>query len=175
MLRCWRSECRIAGTAFRMADLRALITELGYADVRTLLNSGNVVFSGRSASAQDAAVRIQDALARKLAVKVRVLVVTAAELSLVIAENTLLQVADNPSRLLVAVLSDPSHRSKLLPLLKKNWGKDALGIGSRAAYLWCSEGVIASELNAAVNRALGEAVTSRNWATILKLRALAAG
>ena len=48
-------------------------------------------------------------------------------------------------------------------------------MGPRAAYLWCIDGVIASKLNAAVNKLLGEEVTSRNWATILKLQAMLDG
>ena len=49
-----------------MAELRALIEGLGYGDVRTLLNSGNVVFSASAATAGNAASRIEEALAKKL-------------------------------------------------------------------------------------------------------------
>jgi uncharacterized protein (DUF1697 family) len=73
----------------------------------------------------------------------------------------------------VALLRDPADRAKLVPLSRQDWGKDALGVGTRAAYLWCAEGLIASRLNEAVSRLLGDGVTSRNWATILKLRAMA--
>ena len=52
------------GTAKRvaMAELRALVEELGYSEVRTLLNSGNVVFSAAKAEPRKAALRIQAAL-----------------------------------------------------------------------------------------------------------------
>jgi uncharacterized protein (DUF1697 family) len=156
-----------------MADLRALFEGLGYGDVRTLLNSGNVVFSTRAA-ASAAATRIEKALAADLGVSALVTVLTAAELAAAIADNPLLEVADDHSRLLVAVLRNQADRPKLLPLLKQNWSKEVMAIGKRVAYLWCAEGILVSRLAEAVNRVLGDAVTARNWATMMKLHALAA-
>ena len=158
------------GNRISMAALRGLVSGLGYGDVRTLLNSGNVVFTVPKAAPRDAASRIEKALAAEVGISARVTVLSSAEIATVIEENPLLKYADNPSRLLVALLKDPADRAKLVPLSKQDWGKDALGMGTRAAYLWCAEGVIASRLNEAVNRLLGNGVTSRNWATILKLR-----
>jgi uncharacterized protein (DUF1697 family) len=163
------------GKRVTMIALRSLVENLGYGEVRTLLNSGNVVFSAPKAAARDAASRIENALAAVVGFSARVTVLSAAELATVIEENPLLKIADNPSRLLVALLKDPADRLKLAPLSKQDWGKDALGVGTRAAYLWCAEGIIASKLNESVNRLLGDRVTSRNWATILKLRDMMAG
>jgi uncharacterized protein (DUF1697 family) len=162
------------GNRIAMADLRELLGGLGYTEVKTLLNSGNAVFSSPRASAQDAAARIGKALAAKLEVPGRVVVLSAAEMDLVIAENPLQKIAVNPSRLLVAVWGAPSDRAKLVPLTKQEWGAEALGLGSRAAYLWCAEGIIVSELSKAVNKALRDSVTSRNWSTMLKLQAMLA-
>jgi uncharacterized protein (DUF1697 family) len=77
--------------------------------------------------------------------------------------------------LLVAVFSDPTDRARLETLLEQDWAPDALAIGRRVAYLWCAGGILESRLAQAVGRALGSAVTSRNWATILKLHALTRG
>ena len=74
----------------------------------------------------------------------------------------------------MAVWGAPSDGAKLQDLAKQDWGKEALGIGSRAAYLWCADGVADSELSKAVNRALGGSVTSRNWSTMLKLQEMLA-
>lgn len=153
-----------------MADLRGLVCDLGFTDVNTLLNSGNVVFTCPKGTARESAARIEKALKSRLGVSCRVVVLSAGEFADVIARNPLLSAADDHSRLLVAVLANPSDRPKLAPLEKRDWGKDALAVGPRAAYLWCKEGLIASKLNAAVNKTLGEEVTSRNWATILKLQ-----
>ncbi len=155
-----------------MADLRTLVEALGYGDVRTLLNSGNVVFRASAATARNAAARIEETLAAKLGVSARVTMLTAAELAGIVVENPMLEVADDPSRLLVAVLSDPTDRAKLEPLLEQAWAPDALALGRRVAYVWCAGGILESRLAQAVGRALGSAATSRNWATILKLHAL---
>jgi uncharacterized protein (DUF1697 family) len=154
-----------------MADLRALFADLGYGDVRTLLNSGNVVFSGPGA-APGAAARIEAALAQRLGVSARVTVLTAAELATIVAGNALLAVAGDHSRLLVAVLADRADRARLEPLTEQDWAPEALALGVRVAYMWCPDGVLASRLSAAVGRLLGDAVTARNWATVTKLHAL---
>jgi uncharacterized protein (DUF1697 family) len=156
-----------------MADLRALVHGLGYTDVRTLLNSGNLVFSAPGVSSQEAAARIEEAMPAQLGVAARVTVVTAQELADAVAANPLTDVATDPSRLLVAFLNDPAHLSRLEPLLVHDWSPDALALGQRVAYLWCAGGILASRLLQAVGRALGDAVTTRNWATVLKLHALA--
>jgi uncharacterized protein (DUF1697 family) len=155
-----------------MADLRALVESLGYTDVRTLLNSGNVVFTGPRASPGDAAARIEKAIATRLGVAARVTVLTAAEIAAAATDNPLLGVADDPSRLLVAVLADPADRSLLKRLDRRDWAPEALAVGARVAYLWCPEGVLASRLWEAVGRVLGGAVTTRNWATFTRLHTL---
>lgn len=158
-----------------MADLRALVEGLGYRDVSTLLNSGNVVFSATGRNAGNSAARIEKALAAQLSVDARVFVLSAEELAAALAENPLSHIAHDPSRFLLAVTSGGSEHAKLLPLAEQAWKPDALAIGKRVAYLWCAAGLIESRLNQAVNRTLGEGVTSRNWATMTKLLALAEG
>ncbi|MGZ4199720.1 MAG: DUF1697 domain-containing protein [Thermoleophilia bacterium] len=156
-----------------MADLRALVEGLGYGDVRTLLNSGNVVYSAPGVAPAVAAARIEEALGARLGVSARVVALSAAELAAAVADDPLSAVADNPSRLLVAVLADPASRQVLEPLLEQDWAPEAFALGAHVAYLWCPEGVIASRLSETVNRLLGDGVTSRNWTTMTKLHALA--
>ena len=154
-----------------MSDLKALVEGLGYRDVRTLLNSGNVVFSAAVAP-HAAAARIEKALAAETEVSARVTVFTAAEIATVVEENPLLEVADNPSRLLITFLRDAKDRARLAPLTKQQWDSDVLAIGTRVVYVWCASGILESRLTEAIARALGDAGTARNWATVLKLHAL---
>lgn len=153
-----------------MADLRELLEGLGYTDVRTLLNSGNAVFtsSARTVSAE----KIEAGLAKKLKVEARVTVLAAKDLATVVSENSLSSVATDASRLLVAVLFDPADRQRLLPLIEKEWGKERLVVGARAAYMWCPEGLIESRVAAELGKVLRDGVTTRNWATIQKLHAM---
>lgn len=155
-----------------MADLRALMVKLGYGNPRTLLNSGNLVFdAGREAPSRVAA-RVEEGMATKLKLPARVTVLTAADFATVVEENPLGRVADNPTRLLVAFLTNPADAKRLQPLTRQAWKPEALGLGSRAAYIWCPAGMIESPLTEAVGRVLGEATTTRNWATVTKIRAL---
>jgi uncharacterized protein (DUF1697 family) len=154
-----------------MADLRAAVMDLGYGDVRTVLNSGNVVFTAETGPAE-AAARIEEVLAGPLGVPARVVVVTAEELATAVAHNPLLDVATEPSRLLVAFLADPSCTVRLQPLLERDWAQEALALGEGVAYLWCPDGVIASRVAQAVGRALKDAVTMRNWTTVMKVSAV---
>ena len=157
-----------------MSDLKALIEDLGYTDVRTLLNSGNAVFTAARDAPAEIAARIEKALVLRVGVEARVVVLTAAETATVIAENTLLDVADQPSRLLVAVPMPGADLRNLKPLLARDWGNDAFALGKRAAYLWCADGILDSALMKSVSRALENAVTMRNWATMIKLNELLA-
>jgi uncharacterized protein (DUF1697 family) len=157
-----------------MAELRAAVEALGYGEVRTLLNSGNVVFTAPGVAPDEAAAKIEEAIAG-LGVRARVTVLTAEELAEIVAENPLREIADDPSRLLVAVLASPADRAKLAPIEAQDWAPEVLAVGRRAAYVWCAQGILAGKLFEAIDRALGNAVTSRNWATILKLHALTGG
>lgn len=156
-----------------MADLKALFEELGYRDVQTLLNSGNVAFTVPASSKGDAGARVERALIERIGVPARVTVLTAAELDAIVEENPLLSIAKDPSRLLVVVPSTMKDKAKLEPLLDEPWKPDALACGRRAAYAWCAKGVLESPLAIRIGRELRDAVTSRNWATVLKLQALA--
>jgi uncharacterized protein (DUF1697 family) len=155
-----------------MADLRALVEALGYRDCVTLLNSGNVVFSGGRGRTEGIARRIEEALVRQTGVAARVMVRSAAELSAIVEENTLGAVAGDPSRLLVAFLGARADKGRLRALTKQDWSPERLAVGRYAAYLWCPNGILAGRLPEALGQAVGAEVTSRNWATVLKLRAL---
>ncbi|MBL8113581.1 MAG: DUF1697 domain-containing protein [Acidobacteria bacterium] len=155
-----------------MADLRNVVSSLGYGNVQTLLNSGNVVFDVPKGTKHDVAARLEKAIAGSLGVSSRVTVLTADELSTVIAENTIAELASDASRLLVSLLREPGDRAKVLPLLKEVWEPDALAVGSRAVYAWCGGGILESRLASTLGRLLGDGATTRNWATLLKVQAL---
>ena len=167
----------IAGTARRvaMADIRALFARLGFRDVRTLLNSGNVVFSVPTQRRSDVRARIEKALALRLGLTSPVIILSADEVATAVRDNPLSHVATNPSRLLVLVPQVPSDVGRLKPLLKERWAPEALALGSRVAYLWCAKGVAKSPIWAAVDRALERTGTARNIATLTKTVALVEG
>lgn len=157
-----------------MADLRKLLADLGFAQVRTLLNSGNVVYDAGAVAPAEAAARIEEALVLKLGVAARVTVLSASQFAELIEQNTLAPAAD-ASRLLTLVLNNPADGRRLAPLLLQPWQPEALALGQWAAYAWCPDGVLASKVVAALGVLLGDGVTSRNWATMQKIQALLNG
>ena len=163
------------GTAKRvpMADLRELFAGLEYTGVATLLNSGNVVFTGRRETAARIETRIEEAIVGRFGFASRVTVITAAELAAVVEENSLRDAGD-PARLLIAFLKAPADRAKLEALGGRDWTPGRFALGTRAGYLWCPDGMLESPLAAEVGRLLADGVTTRSWATVLKLQALAA-
>jgi len=157
-----------------MAELRAELEKLGYEDVRTLLNSGNAVFSVPPKVKGDSVAHVEEVLEKRLRVPARVVVLTAAELAKAVDDNPLLAKAEgDPARFLVAALAEEVDRKALAALAKQNWEPDAFALGKRVAYLWCAEGILASKLLTAFNRATKDGATTRNWTTMVKLRAMA--
>jgi uncharacterized protein (DUF1697 family) len=158
-----------------MADLRTLFEELGFTGVRTVLNSGNVVFGSPARTPAAAAQAIEDALVERIGVVSRVTVLSAQELAVVVAGNPLVELSTDHARLVAFIVSGEAPRellARLAPLATQDWAPGALAIGERAAYVWCPTGVLDSAAAAAVSTLLGDATTSRNWNTLCKLHAL---
>lgn len=158
-----------------MADLRELLTDLGLREVRTLLNSGNALFLAPHGNTRQLASSIEGALRERHGFAVPVVVLTAADLQAVIAANPLPQAALDASKFLVAFACTDGTLAGAAPLREQSWAPDALALGERAAYLWCAQGVTDSRLAQAFTRATADAVTTRNWATVLKLQAAVTG
>lgn len=90
-----------------MAALAEVFVEAGYRDVRTVLRSGNVAFSADGPLRDGAAARLETAVETATGVSSSVLLLTARQLHLVAAQNPLLDVGTDPSRLFVGFTSAP--------------------------------------------------------------------
>ncbi len=163
------------GNRVPMADLRALLAGLGYGDVRTLLNSGNVVFEGASGKSARHAEAIRKALAEAMKVDVLVVVKSAGDVEAVVAENPLVRRATDPSRLLVAFTADAVALAALRPLGALVEAPEAFHVGRHAAYLWCPNGSLKSKAGEALLGRAGKDATTRNWATVGKIRQMMSG
>lgn len=153
-----------------MADRKALMADLGYANIRTLLNSGNAVFDakGKTATATHAA-NIRKTLLDNLNVDAAVVVKSAEEMKRIAAANPWAQEALDPSRLLVAFAPDAATLCGLAPIAERVQGTDRFHLGADAAYLWYPDGILESPAAEALLGKAGRAVTTRNWATVGKL------
>lgn len=154
-----------------MADLRALLESLGHTDVKSLLNSGNAVFAAPRGAAPKLAAEISAAIEKRFGFEVPVIVKSAADLDAMAAENMLATKAPDHSRLLTVFAQSPADLKSLAalkPLLATN---EAFLLGKHAAWLHCANGILESAAGEALLKA-GKSFTTRNWATVEKIRAL---
>jgi uncharacterized protein (DUF1697 family) len=156
-----------------MAELRGVLTGLGYTGVATLLNSGNAVFRAVKGTPGRHASAIAAAISNKLQIEVPVIVKSASELAVIVLENPLVTAAPNPSRLLVAFVQDAKALSGLAAIESFVVPPEHFALGRKAAYLLCPNGILGSKAGAALLGKAGRAATTRNWATVLRLQALA--
>ena len=160
-----------------MADLRAMLGSLGYQDVRTLLQSGNAVFTAAGSSAS-VATAVERAMADELKVTARVLVRTPTQLAKAIEADPFGDRAPDGSKHFLGFLDEKPSRATVsaVPQL----GDDAQTDPDEARYvdghlyLWCPNGISKSTLwQVNWDKALGTAVTLRNWNTVGRLMELA--
>jgi uncharacterized protein (DUF1697 family) len=155
-----------------MADLRALLESLGYSRVQTLLNSGNAVFDGPTAVASKLARQIQTAVLAELGVDALVIVKSAKDIAAAMDGNALTAVASDPSRLLVAFMSEAKTLAALQSMADSEWGAEQIYVGKHAAYVWCANGILEGKVAVALLKNLAQSGTTRNWSTVEKIHAL---
>lgn len=156
-------------TRVGMAPLREVFAELGFTDIKTYVNSGNVVFSGRKASLP----KVEQAIAAMCGWEVPVVLRTQDELAAVLATNPLGEIATNASRYLALFGDADVDASKAADLDPDALAPEAFAIHGREAYLWLPNGVQSSPLaKAMTEKRFGIRLTGRNWRTIEKLAAL---
>lgn len=163
------------GNRVPMAEFRALLEAQGFTDVQTLLNSGNAVFHSTRRSAATHASTICSALQERLDLNVHVVVKTASDFLAAVAENPIAPAVDQHSRFLVAFAQELSAIEALVALLPLVRAPERFVIGQYAAYLLCTRGIMESQAANALLGKAGRAVTTRNWATTLKLETLLRG
>lgn len=163
-----------AHNAVPTADLRDLLTRLGFGDVRSLLQTGNLVFqSDGSAGAQ--LERLLEAEAKKrLRLETDFFVRSGQEWRAVIKRNPFPREAvRDPAHLLVMFLKDAPDAKTVKALQAAITGSEVVRAVGKQLYAVYPDGIGRSRLtNAVIEKKLGTRGTGRNWNTILKLGAL---
>ncbi|MFY9510497.1 MAG: DUF1697 domain-containing protein [Rubrivivax sp.] len=163
------------GNRVPMAEFKTLLEDLGHTEVTTLLNSGNAVFSSAGRSTTRHAAAIAAALQHRLGVITPAVVKSAAELRTIIDANPMPPPEADQSRFLVAFAADAATLQALLPLQSLAEAPERFVVTDVAAFLHCPQGLLQSRVGEALLGKVGKTVTTRNWATVLKLHALAGG
>jgi len=158
-----------------MAAFKRLLHKLGCDEVVTLLNSGNAVVSVPDTSAAKFVATIAGALRTTFGFEVPVIVSPIRDFQAVVKGNKLITAAMNPSRFLVVFARTTEALRRLKAVPAGLTSPEHYLLGRKAAYLYCPDGISQSEAAEFILGKAGSDVTTRNWATVLKLCALSTG
>ena len=159
-----------------MADLRDCFVKAGFANAQTLLQSGNVVFSGAKKASTSLERLLEAETAKRLGLNTHFMVRTTPEWESLVAANPFPDLAaTDPARLVVMFLKDAADPKKVKALQAAITGREVVRAKGKQAYITFPDGQGKSRLtNAKIERALGTSSTGRNWNTVLKIAGLAA-
>jgi uncharacterized protein (DUF1697 family) len=156
-----------------MDALRAVYESLGFADVRTLLASGNVLFRSRLTDRGGLVKRIRQEIERRLGLDIEVIVRTLAEVAAIVERGPVLSPRADNRKLHVMFLSavpTPAAQAALLEWHESSGMKEMLEPRGPEIYLYYPDGVARSRLTtAAIEGRLDTSGTARNWNTLLKI------
>jgi uncharacterized protein (DUF1697 family) len=166
----------VGSNMLKMVHLREIFTELGFGEVQTYLQSGNVLLSAKGASAQLAAM-IEKRVSEATRLPVSVIIRTPAQLQRVIAGNPFATAAGlAPKTVHVTFLAGQTPKGAAAGIGKLQSGRDRWRADGSEIYLWCPDGYGRTKLNnTALERVLGVRATTRNWSTVTALHAMAIG
>jgi uncharacterized protein (DUF1697 family) len=156
-----------------MRDLVTLFEELGCRNIRTYIQSGNVVFETAENSREELAKRVSEKVTGRFGFTPYVLLLTVEELNQALAQNPFPQTADNPQSLHLGFLSSSPVNPDLTRLERLKSESERFQLNGNVFYLFAPDGVGRSKLAAGAERSLGVPMTDRNWRTICKIAEIA--
>ncbi len=157
-----------------MADLRDLLTRLGFGNVQSLLQSGNLVFDSDARSAAQLERLLETEGKRRLRLETDWFVRSAREWQTLIARNPFpAEATRDPAHLLVVCLKAAPAAKQVKALQSAITGREVVRTVGHQAYIVYPDGIGRSHVTSAlIERLLGASGTGRNWNTVLKLGAL---
>ena len=156
-----------------MSDLRAALEADGFADVKTFIQSGNIVLSSNAAT-ERVAGDVNALIKKRFGLEIAVVVRSRVELAAVVRRNPLAKVASDPKRYLVTFMSAQVPREVVVRLTAAAAPQEQFKVIGREVYSWHPEGVGRSSLWERLGaKSPGIAATSRNWSTVTTLLAIA--
>jgi len=150
-----------------MRELVSILKEIGYENIRTYIQSGNVVFSSKKIIGPKAADEISREIERKIGFSPKVVILSAKQLQSSINNNPFPTIDGKALHFFFLESLPESPDIERLKLLKAKSEKFALE--GKVFYLHAPEGVGRSKLAAAVEKSIGLPLTARNWNTVNKL------
>jgi uncharacterized protein (DUF1697 family) len=153
-----------------MKELAAIFAQAGCTNVRTYIQSGNVVFSAPAPLLKELPELITERIAARFGYRVPIIVRTSGQLARIIRDNPFLQAGVPEKTLHVYFLADQPSALAVGNLDSGRSPPDAFCVLNREIYLHLPNGMARSKLtNAYFDAKLSTACTFRNWATVLKI------
>ncbi|MEZ5064016.1 MAG: DUF1697 domain-containing protein [bacterium] len=159
----------VGGRSLPMKELVEECESLGLENVRTYIQSGNVVFETSRAPARALAGRLADAVRARRGFRPEILILRADDLAAVVRENPFPKAVSDPKTLHAFFLAKAAAPADLVALEKLRAGRERFELTTRAFYLHAPDGFGTSKLAARVEHHLGVPATARNWRTVMKL------
>jgi uncharacterized protein (DUF1697 family) len=158
-----------------MADLRQLLTDLGFEDVQSLVQSGNLVFGSAGRTSAQLEDSLEKEAKKRFGLETDFFVRTAGEWKALVAANPFPEEAErDPGHLVVMFLKEEADRKDVAALQEAIKGREVVRAKGRQAYIVYPDGIGRSKLtNVLIEKKLGTRSTGRNWNTVLKLGGLA--
>jgi uncharacterized protein (DUF1697 family) len=156
-----------------MADLKALAEGCGLSAVRTLLQSGNLLFEAKAKTSPALEKLLEGALAKELGLKTPVVVRSAAEWRVALDENPFPKEAKaDPSHLVVMPLKAKPDKAALVALSSAIVGREQVRLVGQQLYVVYPDGIGKSKLTSAlIEKKIAVSGTGRNWNTAQKIAA----
>jgi len=156
-----------------MADLRGVLEDAGLDDVRTYLQSGNVVVASKAKS-DDVARKTERLIAKHFGLNIAVVARSRAQLAKIVERNPLQRVAKNPKRYQVSFLASKPGRNVIERVEAAAEPPEQVVAIGREIYAWHPETIARSRLwTLLAGQKLGVIATARNWTTVTSLLELA--
>jgi uncharacterized protein (DUF1697 family) len=156
-----------------MADLRTVCEAIGWREVRTYIQSGNVVFRARGAP-RALERQLETAVADTLGTTTAVIVRTVKEWRQYLRANPFPRESSSAPNLVMLALSQKPAVPEALNTLRTRADSEMIEEAGGALWIYYPEGAGRSRLTPAVlDRSVGSPVTTRNWRTVTKIAELA--
>jgi uncharacterized protein (DUF1697 family) len=157
-----------------MARLREVLEAAGFEDVKTYVQSGNVVLSAPRRSPAKIGREIEAAIEAEFGFDVAVVMRTRDELAALVEDDPLGDVATNPTYRVVVFLAEKLDRSRLADVEPDAFAPEAFELRDREIVMWAPEGQRDSRIvKTLTEKRTGVVGTARNWRTVEKLLAMA--
>jgi uncharacterized protein (DUF1697 family) len=152
-----------------MKALSTLLESLGCSDVKTYIQSGNVVFRHASADDEKLSRDISAAIDNEFGFLPKVFLLTAAELQHAVDDNPFADATAEPKTLHLCFFAGQAKNIDVASIESLKSESESFVLADRVFYLHAPDGIGRSKLAAGVEKLLGVATTGRNWRTVSKI------